>query len=249
MKKLSLNSFHLKCICLSMMIIGEVVRQLMYQFTVGSGITPLPWQTLLYNLGYFLYLGAFPIAAFLLVEGAKKTSNQTSFLRRLFFAGIIVELPMDIAIHGFEDFDYLGYQQNYFFTLFLGLCVICFVEKLAKWLTAGSFFYNLITIVLYLIATVVAMLFQMEQGGLGVLVIFALYVFYGNKVISLISVTVLYVLFFTGVGIFAVVPALSLFLLWLYEGEEGKKTMIHRLCFYFAYPIVFVIVGVCTRFL
>ena len=77
-----------------MMIIGEVVRQLMYQFTVGSSITPLPWQTLLYNLGYFLYLGAFPIAAFLLVEGAKKTSNQTGFLRRLFFAGIVVELPI-----------------------------------------------------------------------------------------------------------------------------------------------------------
>ena len=97
--------------------------------------------------------------------------------------------------------------------------------------------------------TLIAVLFQMEQGGLGVLVIFALYVFYGNKLISLISVTILYVLFFTGVGIFAVVPALSLFLLWLYEGKEGKKTKLSRLCFYFAYPIVFVIVGVCTQFL
>ncbi len=249
MKKLSLSSFHLKCICLSMIIIGEVVRQLMYQFTVGSGITPLPWQTLLYNFGYFLYLGAFSIAAFLLVEGAKKTSNQTAFLRRLFFAGIAVEFPMDIAIHGFDGFDYLGYQQNYFFTLFLGLCVIFLVEKLAKWLTAGSFPYNLITIVLYLVATVIAMLFQMEQGGLGVLVIFALYVFYGNKIVSLISVMVLYLLFFQGVGIFAIIPAFSLLLLWLYKGIEGKKTMISRLCFYFAYPIVFVIVGCCTQFL
>ena len=244
--KQSLSSFHLKCICVSMMIIGEVLRQFVYQFTIGSGIEPLPWQTLCYHFGYFLYLGAFPIAAFLLVEGAKKTSNKTAFLRRLFFAGIVIEFPMDIAIHGFDTFEYLGYQQNYFFTLFLGLCVIYLVEKLSNWLTAGSFIYNVITIVLYLVATLVAVLFQMEQGGLGVLVIFALYVFYSNKVLSFISVTVLYVLFFTGVGIFAVVPAMSLFLLWLYKGEEGKKTIASRLCFYFMYPIVFVVIGLCT---
>ena len=65
-----LNSFHLKCICISMMVVGEVVRQLVYQFTVGSGVEPLPWQTLLYHFGYFIYLSSFPIAGFLLVEGA-----------------------------------------------------------------------------------------------------------------------------------------------------------------------------------
>ena len=229
-----------------MMVVGEVVRQLVYQFTIGSGIEPLLWQTLLYHLGYFIYLSSFPIAAFLLVEGVKKTSDKTGFLRRLFFAGIVIEFPMDLAIHGVDGFDYLGYQQNYFFTLFLGLCVIVLSEKLAKWLTAGSFFYNLVTIVMYLVSAIVAMLFQMEQGGLGVLVILALYVFYERKLYSLISVMILYLLFFRGVGFFAIIPALSLLLLWLYNGTEGKKTIVSRLCFYFTYPIVFVVIGFCT---
>ena len=249
MMKQTLSSFHLKYICVSMMIVGEVLRQFVYQFTIGSGVEPLLWQTLLYHVGYFLYLGAFPIAGFLLVEGAKKTSNKRNFLRRLFSAGLLVELPIDIAIHGFEASDYWGYQLNYFFTLFLSLCVICLAEKIAEWLTAGSFWYNLITILIYLASAVLAMLFQMEQGGLGVLVILALYVFYENKVASLISVIVLYLLFFKGVGVFAVIPALSLLFLWLYKGEEGKKTVLSRMCFYFAYPVVFVIIEACMKFL
>lgn len=244
--KLSLKSVHLKGISVSMMIVGEVLRQFVYQVSIGSSTELLPWQKVWYYFGYFLYLGGFPLAAFLLVEGAKKTSNKLFFLGRLCLAGMIAELLLDIALYGQELFSYSIYPQNYFFTLAFGLCVIYLVEILANYITAGSFLYNLITLVLYVVVTIIVALLQLEQGSLGILVIIALYVCYGNRLLSLSLVGVLYVLFLKGIGMFSIIPAFSLVLLWFYQGVEGKKA---RWCFYLAYPVAYLMLGVLVRFL
>lgn len=244
--KLSLKSVHLKWISISMMIVGEVLRQFIYQFTIGNGVEPLPWQTIVYYVGYVLYLGAFPISAFLLVEGAKKTSNQRFFLGRLCLAGLVTELLLDVALYGRELFSYGRYPQNYFFTLLLGLLVIYLVEALARYIIVGSFWYNLITLVLYIIVTIIVTLLQLEQGSLGILVIIALHVCYGNRLFSLILVAVLYLLFLKGIGIFSIIPAFSLLLLWFYQGVEGKKA---RWFFYLAYPGAYLMLGLLVRFL
>lgn len=232
-----------------MMIVGEVLRQWVYQFIIGSGVQPLPWQMVLYYFGYVLYLGAFPLAAFLLVEGAKKTSNKRFFLGRLCLAGIVAELLLDIALYGQELFSYGIYPQNYLFTLLLGLFVIYLVEALGNYITVGSFWYNLITLVLYVVVTIIVTLLQLEQGSLGILVIIALYVCYGNRLFSLILVGILYLLFLKGIGIFSIIPAFSLLLLWFYHGREGKKTVIRRWSFYLAYPVTYLVLGLLVRFL
>ena len=223
--KTSLKSVHLKGISVAMLIIGEVLMQFVYQFLIGSGVKPLPWQMILYQIGHFLYLGAFPLFAFLLVEGAKKTAKKRLFLCRLFLAGVVTEIILDIAFYGFDISLYGVYPSNYFFTLFLGLFVICCVEKLTNYMTAGAFVYNLITLGLYIIVAIIAQLLQLEQGSLGILVILALYLCYGNRLFSLVFVGVLYLLFLKGVGIFSIIPACSLILLWFYKGVEGKNIL------------------------
>ncbi len=247
--KLSLKSVHLKSISVSMMIVGEALRQFIYQFIIGSGSKPLPWQMGLYYLGYILYLGAFPLAAFLLVEGAKKTSNRLLFLGRLCLAGIVAEILMDIALYGQELASYGTYPQNYFFTLIIGLFIIYLVEVLGNYITVGTFSYNLITLALYVIVTIIVILLQLEQGSLGILVIIALYVCYGNRWFSLVLVSILYLLFLRGIGIFSIIPAFSLCLLWFYQGTEGKKTIVRRWCFYLVYPVVYFMLGLLVRFL
>ena len=84
MKK-SLNAFQLKCITVAMMIGGIGIQQILHivnknLFASGGkipGAISVP-----YYLGYLLYVASFPIAAFLLVEAAKKTTNRKALLLR-----------------------------------------------------------------------------------------------------------------------------------------------------------------------
>ena len=71
MKK-GLNSFQLKCITVAMMIVGIYMQQVIYllneELIAGGGQLPQA-QSLIYHMGYVIYLAAFPVAAFLLVVG------------------------------------------------------------------------------------------------------------------------------------------------------------------------------------
>ena len=92
MKK-ELNSFHLKCICIGLMILGIYMQQLIYSLheeAILAGEQLPKALTLTYNMGYLIYLSAFPLAAFLLVEAAKKTADRKKLLLRLLATALIV---------------------------------------------------------------------------------------------------------------------------------------------------------------
>lgn len=246
MKKI-LNSFQLKCITVAFMIVGIYLQQIIFLLNkelISDGGTLSKSQTLLYNAGYVLYLAAFPLAAFLLVEAAKKTSDRKKLLLRLLITALVVEIPMDFATFGLSEWKSWGLNQNFFFTLVIGLCVLMAVDALAKKFAPGTLGNNLATLGVYLLAALAAILLKSEQGSVGVLTIICLYLFYGNRMFSLVSVAALYLLFMGGAGGVAYLPPLSILLVWMYNGEQGKASRLTRIVFYAAFPIAYVILGV-----
>ena len=246
MKKI-FNSFHLKCITIALMIVGIYLQQIIYllneNLIASGGILPKV-PTLSYNTGYVLYLAAFPLASFLLVEAAKKTSDRKKLLLRLAIAALVVEIPMDIATFGLSEWKNWGLNQNFFFTMVIGLCVLIAVDALAKKFAPGTLGNNLATLGVYLLAALAAILLRSEQGSVGVLTIICLHLFYGNRMFSLVSVAALYLLFMGGAGGLAYLPALSILLVWMYNGEQGKTGKMTRMLCYAAFPVAYVTLGI-----
>ncbi|MBR6642903.1 MAG: hypothetical protein IKL28_04480 [Lachnospiraceae bacterium] len=226
-----INSFHLKCICIGMMIVGVYMQQ---------------WT---YNPGYLMYLAAFPIAAFLLVEAVRKTSDRKKLMKRLLLAALVVEIPMDIATFGLKEWTKWGLNQNYFFTLYIGFGVLVVVEALNKKYQPGTMANTLSTLAVYLASVFLSVFCRTEQGSAGVLMVVTFSLFYGNKVFSFLSAAVLYVLFLPKITGLEFLPALSVLLLWLYNGKPGKANKITRLVFYLAYPVAYCVLRMVAPFL
>lgn len=115
--------------------------------------------------GYFLMrcIGrlAFPLFAFLLVEGFIHTHNRWKYGRNLLLFALISEIPFDLMWHGY----FFASGQNVFFTLFLGflaLCAICHSQG-----------YKLFLQLAALIAT--GIIIHSDYGNCGVSFIILLY--------------------------------------------------------------------------
>ena len=214
-----------------------------------SGGTMPEVQSLLYHIGYVVYLAAFPPAAFLLVEAAKKTSDRKKLLLRLLTTALVVEIPMDIATFGLSEWKNWGLNQNYYFTLCIGLLVIMAVEKLGEKHASGTMSNTLMTLVVYLAAAFVAILGRTEQSSIGVLMVVTLYLFYGNKMFSLVSVAALYLLFMRAANGLEYLPALGVLLVWTYNGEQGKANKITRIIFYAAFPVAYCVLEIVAHVL
>ena len=203
MKK-GINSLQLKCICIGLMLAGVCLQQVFY------------------NIGYLIYLSAFPLAAFLLTEAARKTSDRKRLLLRLLTVALLLEIPWDIVIFGLSEWKNWGLSQNYLFTLCVALGVLMTVDATGKKVAPGTMGNTLTTLGIYLVGAFATVLLRTEQSCIGVLMVVALYLFRENKILSLLSVAALYLLFVKRLTGLEFVPAFSILLTWLYDG--GQET-------------------------
>ena len=246
MKK-QLNSFQLKCICISLMIIGVCLQQVVY--ILNRDVIAAEGQlsavfTLIYNTGYLIYLAAFPVASFLLVEAVRKTSDRKCLFKRLLVAAMMVEIPMDIATFGISKWKSWGLNQNYFFTMCIALGMLMAVDAIGKMFKTGSMGHTLATLLVYLSGAFVAILARTELSSIGVLMIVIIYLFRANKMFSFFAVALLYLML-----IQQFFPAFAVLLTWFYNGEQGKNDKVTRGIFYFAFPVVYVVLGIVAQLL
>lgn len=179
---------------------------------------------------------AFPIFAFLLVEGFVHTRNQKKYATRLALFAVISEIPFDLALKG--EMFYWGYQ-NVFFTLFISLIVMMGFKYVddkhdisvinAKVLKGGCLIAGMI----------VATLMHTDYSFIGVACILILYITHNNKRTQ------------TLVGCIAFIwelPAILAFIpIHFYNGKRGINLKYFFYIFYPAHLLILYFIAVSIK--
>lgn len=170
---------------------------------------------------------AFPIYAFLLVEGYSHTKNVKKYGSRLLVFALISELPFDFAFYGGIN---LGHQ-NIFFALFIGLVMMYFLEKEEK--------YSINTTIIWVIGGFVAVFLSVDYSFIGLLYILA---FYYTQ--HLENPQRLYrvagMIFIVNLMAFPLPQQFSLLalpLIYFYNGKLGPSSKFLQILFYISYPL------------
>lgn len=192
----------------------------------------------------FRHIGriAFPIFAFLIAEGAKRSKNKLKYAIRLLAFAFISEVPYDWAFYG--EFLHIE-KQNVYFTLFLGLVSVMAYDVLQK--RKLGFLAFVSTAVL----GIAAALLHSDYGFMGVVVITLMGVFHSTNVgsrylgltlasfMTCIAYTPPTKIMFMPLQIYAVFAAVPVS---LYNGKKGMK--INKYFFYLFYPLHIIVLAV-----
>lgn len=163
---------------------------------------------------------AFPIFAYLLVEGFAHTRSRLRYALSLGILALAAEVPFDLAVY--NNWFHPAYQ-NAVFTLLIGLLVLCIVD----------YFDNLpLQLVLIAAGCGLSWVVKSDYNVLGVLLIAGLYMFRRNDTAQLVCGIALSAL--ESVGYFCI-SALAYVPIVLYNGRRGASGL--KYVFYAFYPI------------
>ena len=173
---------------------------------------------------------AFPIFAFMIVEGFYKTKSRGKYLRNLLIFAIISEVPYDM----FQSKVFINNRsQNIMWALALGLLTLIIVDKLKEKIK-NKYAWLGISILIVAINAVVATILSFDYDYYSIIIIFILYLFYDKRFLgSILSYLVIIKEVYAILG-FAVIN--------LYNGEKGRQ---NKLFNYFFYPAHLLILGLC----
>jgi hypothetical protein len=171
---------------------------------------------------------SFPLFAFLIAEGYKKTSNAEKYFFRLLIFAVISQLPFVMVMRAVGV---LGFPLNIFLTLSVGLLALLACKRLPA-------VYSL-PFIIFLCA--VAEFLNMDYGAYGILTIMASYVFlsgrriFGAALLLLLPAIEPIVYYLVG-GFFYIqfFALMSVPFIFLYNGALGLK--LPRRLFYWFYP-------------
>lgn len=227
------------------------------------------WGTFLGNLAWLGYLGriAFPLFAFLLVEGFAHTASRKKYALRLLVFALISELPFNLCI---EHRLLNPFHQNVLWTFLISLGMLCLFETIrpCRRPLLRILLYGLVTFGGYLLGFVgfvdyfgygvlmVAVFYftRMDPGMrpehrvlLGLVQLGAMYYINCEMMMGLmIPVSVFGMAFSVYKQGFAL---LALPLIWLYNGSQGVYNKTVKKLYYWFYPVHLLILGLAITFL
>lgn len=220
------------------------------------------WATVFTNAGWLTAVGrlAFPIFAFMIVEGYTHTKNLKKYVLRLLCFALISEIPFNLMT-GNSIIYYV--HQNVLFTFLIGIGLIHINELARKkeklWLTA------LTMAATTALGFVLGFVTFVDYNAAGILTVLLFYFFRGRKWWCLlgqllglyyINVELLQGLYFE-VELFdhsfeivqQGLAMLSLAFIWLYNGRQGKKSKAFQYFCYAFYPAHMLILWIISNFL
>lgn len=251
-----MSTFVLKLIAIITMLIDHI------------GAVFIPGNSQLYLLMRIIGRLAFPIFAFLIVEGFFHTSDIKKYLTRLGIFALISEIPFDLAFYSgwfsnsggnirsdlkgmFRDpalFETVAGRflehQNIFFTLFLGLLIIYLMSLVENKFKKEVLISNLLDALLTIAFCAIALFLRTDYSIAGVLLIVAFYLFRGSKALMVLSLLIVNGALFQGsIQIFAVLAGI---LIAFYNGKKGKSI---KYFFYVFYPAHLIILFLISTFI
>lgn len=161
---------------------------------------------------------AFPIFAFLLVNGFLHTKDRKRYGLNLFIFALLSEIPFNLLFNNALTFP----KQNVMFTLLLGYLALCCLDYFK-----GKPLISVFSIVLLYVMT---RLIKADYGASGYLFILMLYGLRKEKAIQSLACSMLLSMKF--------MVFLSFIPINMYNGERGFiKTRFSKYCFYAFYPL------------
>lgn len=220
------------------------------------------WATLLPASEWLTCVGriAFPIFAFMTVEGYFHTHNLKKYIFRMLFFAVVSEIPFDLLYGGTW---FYPVHQNVVWTLLMGLSGIYLMEKVRSkgkiWLTV------VVDVVIVLLGLILGTICMVDYYGTGVLTIFIFYFFRKRKwwcllgqIICMYYLNVemlgglMYPVEFLGMELelceqgFAM---LALIPIWLYKGRQGYHNKPFQYICYAFYPLHMLILSLILNFI
>lgn len=135
------------------------------------------WATIFPYVDILTCIGriAFPIFAFMIVEGFYHTSNFRRYLCRILIFAVISEVPFDLVSGG--TVLYL-FHQNVLWTFLMGLLVIALIDKIGK--KSKAWLWMPATAAIGLVGYVLGNIAMVDFYGAGVLTVVMFYLFRGK---------------------------------------------------------------------
>ena len=208
------------------------------------------WATVIPGNDWLTCIGrlAYPIFAFMLVEGYFHTRNLKRYALRLFLFALISEIPFNLM---YSSSVFYPLHQNVIWTLLIGLGMIHLNEKAQQ---TGKFLaVSLTRVGTIFLGGVLGLVTFSDYNAAGVLMILVFYFFRGNTLwCRLLQAAGMYYINFEilkglvfPVTIFGTpmeipqqgLAILALVFIWLYRGRKGTSAKwFQHLCYWF-YPV------------
>lgn len=222
-----LNGNQLKLIAVLSMVIDHAGYTIFYG--VPGGLLGHPVLYGVYTVLRFLGRIAFPIFAYLLVEGFFHTRSRKKYILRMGGFALLSEIPFNLFLSGSLSY---ARHQNVFFTFVIGLCMMGAMDAIRRRCFGESgLVLQLLTVVA---ACGIAWITGVDYQFYGIMLIAIFYWFYGRPVwqcaLGFIWQINCEIAWISRIGLL-----ISFLLLWLYNGERGTRKSGYG--FYLFYPV------------
>lgn len=220
------------------------------------------WATLLPAREWLTCAGrvAFPIFAFMAVEGYFHTRSFKKYILRMLLFAVLSEIPFDLMYGGTW---FYPVHQNVLWTFLLGLLGVWLMEQVRK--KGKTWMYLLVCVLVVLAGLVLGTLCMVDYYGVCVLTVFVFYFLHGRKwwcflgqlaALYWLNVELLGGLMYPvqlfgmefelcqqGLALLALIP------IWLYRGRQGYHSKPFQYLCYAFYPVHMLLLVVVLNFI
>ena len=230
------TSEQLKKIAMGTMFIDHAAVAIIY----GCGLND--WSPLAANIGLAMRLVgrmAFPLYAFMLVQGFMWTRDWKKYLLRVVLFAFVSEIPFNLAL---SNKIWYSNTQNTMMTLALGLVCMKMLEVLEQKYKDEKIMSLALGAWVVVGAMIIATLFKIDGGAFGLLLV-VLFYFFRHRPAEQAAAGCAGLLLIYGFSVSVLFAWIAIFFISRYNGERGRKMGLLPYIFYPAHLLAVWLAG------